>query len=221
MGNNDQNALRERLISEGADTFVDVDFTGVVLDDLYLQDKIFLRCNFSECRLRSADLTDCRFQRCRLTSTDLSYARFDGVTFEEGCEAVGMQLVDTRANSLSIHDSKFSGANLRDMRASGLSLDRSIFAHADMTGLSLSGQRITHLIAPGAVWEKCDLRNTRWIECVLVDGSYTNAKMRGADVSESDIGVPTRADILGPMKGAKISFAQARDFATTLGYTVV
>lgn len=221
MGHNDLPALRDRLISGEAATFEDIDFTGLALDDLYLEDKTFLRCNFSGCRLRFVDLTDCRFQRCRLTSTDMSYGRFDGVSFEDGCEAVGIQLVDTTVNILRIHDSKFSGANLRDMRASGLSLDRSIFAHADMAGVSLSGQKITKLIAPGAIWDTCDLRNTRWIDCVLTDGTYTDAKMRGADMSGSDIGLPNVADILGPMKGMKISLSQAADFATALGYKVV
>lgn len=221
MTDSTQDGLRDRLISEDATTFEDVDFTGLVLDDLCLQDKVFVRCNFSQGRLRAAELTDCVFQKCRLTSTDMSYARFDGVTFEAGCEAVGILLGDALVNDLNIHDSKFSGANLRDMRASGLSLDRSIFAHADMTGVSLSGQKITELNAPGAIWDMCDLRHTRWIDCVLVDGRYADARMRGADLSESDIGSPNLADILGPMKGIKISPSQAADFATALGYKVV
>jgi fluoroquinolone resistance protein len=216
-----QSSLRDRLTQEDAATIEDTDFTGAMLGDLNLQSKTFLRCNFSNCNFRSAELTDCVFQNCRLTSADMSYVRFDNVAFEASCEAVGITLIDTMAHDLRIHDSKFSGANLQGMTASELSLDQSIFAHANLAGLSLRGQSITKLTAPGAIWDNCDLRETRWIDCVLVDGSYAGAKMRGANVSLSDIGRPSAADILGPMKGAKISLGQAQNFVGALGYAVV
>lgn len=201
--------------------FRQCDFTRAEMQDLDLTGAVFDQCRLDGAKLRecvldrahiiggscvaadfaSADLNDAVFHGVELSRTRFTGALLADVRFEE-CRMIGADLTALRglAVTLTIKECNLQLANFQD---------------TDLRGADLTGSDLTEADLRGT-----DLRDAVFSRCRLRGADLSHTRLAGADLRGADLGEIT-ADMLGQLRGAIISHAQAADICAALGLTVL
>ncbi|HEX7668486.1 MAG TPA: pentapeptide repeat-containing protein [Polyangiaceae bacterium] len=173
--------------------FADASATGVHFDTVRLT-----HTSLARARLARAD-----FQDVVCTACDLSASAFDAPTFTRvelhGSTLVGARFTDGRFTDVRFVDCKIELAAFWQARFTRVTFERCKLREADFHGADLGH----------ALFKECDLALSNWAD----------AKLKGTDVSTSDIngikiGTPA-------MVGLVVNQTQAVALAKTFGLVVV
>lgn len=157
----------------------------------------FTGMHFSECQLKSAQLSDVRFENCDLSNISFAESSLYRVEFIS-CKLVGTNLSETTLNHVRLTDCSGMYINLSMSKMNQVS-----FHNCDFRNGSLNDSRFTAVEFPGSI---------------LLEADFSHTSLRGIDLRTSRI----NGIILGinDLRGAIVSSLQAMDLLPLLGVVI-
>jgi uncharacterized protein YjbI with pentapeptide repeats len=182
----------------------DVSVTGQNWGDacaksVHLETVRLTRTSLARVRLERPDLQDVLVTACDLSASALDTPTLTRVELHS-CTLVGARWSDGRFTDVLFVDCQLELASFWAARFTRVTFERCKLREGDFHGADLEG---------GVIFKQCDLALTNWAD----------AKLKGADVSASDIsGIKVAA---GAAVGLVVNRAQAVELAKIFGLVVV
>ena len=179
--------------------------TGRVLETI--EGESLVGADLRDMRLNGADLRGVDLRRANLESSDLLGADLSGADLTDailvGAHLKGARLSQanlTRARLGSEHPSRAAllngadlshatllGADLRNTEARLANLQGANLANSDMRGADFNGANLCHVMAPKALFIKCNLRETNLCGADLRDSHLNDANLVRASLHDADL----------------------------------
>lgn len=162
-----------------SESFVNLNLTGICLEQKEFEDCTFKQCDFSEACFKHCKFIDCEFLQCNLSLIKLEYSKFSGVIFTES-KLIGINWTQAQWPRLLfnspitfyqsiLNDSSFYGLSLQEMVMEGCKVhhvdfregnfSKSNFSHSDFTESLFNSTDLSHADFSGASDYTIDIYN--------------------------------------------------------------
>lgn len=135
---------------------------------LLIEDKEFLKEDYTNIQLMKAEYDNCTFTNCNFENANLS-----GIVFNQ-CIFVGCNMGNANINHAAIKECNFSECKLLGLQFS--SCEQFLFSAG-----------FNHCYMELTSFYKVKLKSAKFINCVLAEADFTEADLTGASFTECDL----------------------------------
>lgn len=156
------------------------------MSQLYIEDELFAKRDFTRERLAKGVYEYCTFVDCDFSKSDLS-----GMKFME-CEFTGCNLSLVRLDNVVLRDVRFKDSKLLGVQFAScndlllsVAFDHCILHHASFYDLSLRKTVFTNTKLHEVDFSEADLTETVFTNCDLADAIFYRTNLEKADLASS------------------------------------
>jgi len=155
----------------------------------------FVNCDFTGTDISKITFVDCSFDMCNLSSLKCGGTVLSGVAFNN-CKLVGIHFSDFAQETMDI---SFKGCRLDSAVFENLTLKKVAWGESDLLRCEFIWSNFT-----GADFSGCDLRESRFINCVLEKTDFRGITNLDIDIRENRVtdakfSILSAVDLLTPM----------------------
>jgi fluoroquinolone resistance protein len=198
------NYTKENLVSFSdyyeCDSFNNIDFSKLELNEHSFQSCDFISCIFDKNNLLNCSFRDCNFQKCQFTLDEMKNTMFSDVAFNE-CKLIGLNFSECNNISFSV---TFNG---------------SILDSVVMFEKSLNKTKYINCFIRNTDFDNCDMRF-----CDFSGSKFEKTSFHKCNLEKSDFSKAIGYEIdpsTNKLKNAKFSLPEAYSFLLFLGIKLV
>ncbi len=168
----------EKEAKENGNThvFIDLDFSGAKLQNVYLSGLNFSKSNFTGAQLKRANLSFSCLDSVTLFFTDLSETNLSNTTF---LNAIG--------SNVNFKNARLQRAQFQQAQLSKSDFTDAHLGNADLRQVNLVGSDLARVDASGADISQASLAETNWESAYLKDINLSGSRLESANFEDANL----------------------------------